>query len=96
MKRGLGNGLGVLLIAASAIGVYNVVSDNGEVERLATEVACGGGHGKPAEVGCTAQKTEIERTPLAQTFKFSTAKRQVTVRCARSAVLVGDYACELR
>jgi hypothetical protein len=38
----------------------------------------------------------MERTPLAQTFDFATAKRLVTVRCARSAILVGDYSCELR
>jgi hypothetical protein len=46
---------------------------------------------------CHPQKTEMERTPLAQTFRFATAKKPlVTVRCARGAVLVGDYTCELR
>jgi hypothetical protein len=45
---------------------------------------------------CRAQKTRMERTPLAQTFDFATAQRQITVRCARSAILVGDYSCELR
>jgi hypothetical protein len=45
---------------------------------------------------CRAQKTRMERTPLAQTFDFATAKRQITVRCARSAILLGDYSCELR
>jgi hypothetical protein len=38
----------------------------------------------------------MERTPIAQTFEFATGKKQVTVRCARAAVLVGDYACEAR
>jgi hypothetical protein len=88
--------LGVLLIVASAAGVYNVVSDNTEVEHLAEEVACGGGVGKAAQLGCTAKKTMMERTPVAQTFDFATPKKQVTVRCTRSAFLVGDYACELR
>jgi hypothetical protein len=96
MRRLLGNGFGLLLILASAIGVYNVVADNGEVEKLAIETACGGGKGRTSELGCTAQKTMMERTPLAQTFTFATTKRQVTVRCARAAVLVGEYACELR
>jgi hypothetical protein len=97
MKRWFGNGMGVLLILASAIGVYNVISDNAEVERLAAEVACGGGGGgKASQPGCSAKKTMMERTPIAQTFEFATAKRQVTVRCARSALLVGEYACELR
>ena len=38
----------------------------------------------------------MERTPIAQTFDFATSKRTVTVRCVRSAFLVGDYGCELR
>ena len=96
MRRPLSNILGLLLIVASAIGVYNVVSDNGEVERLAQEAACGGGVGKAAQLGCTARKTMMERTPFAQTFEFATPSKQVTVRCSRSAVLVGDYACERR
>jgi hypothetical protein len=87
------------LIVASAIGVYNVLSDNAEVERLAQEVACGGGVGKAAQLGCTAQKTMMERTPVGQTFDFATNNKKqpsVTVRCRRSALLVGEYACELR
>jgi hypothetical protein len=96
MKRWLGNGLGILLAVASAIGVYNVVSDNTEVERLAQEAACGGGPGKAAQLGCAARKTMMERTPIAQTFEFDTTKKHVTVRCSRSFLLVGEYACELR
>jgi hypothetical protein len=96
MRRWLGNSLGILLAVASVIGVYNVISDNGEVERLAQEAACGGGPGKAAQVGCAARKTMMERTPIAQTFEFATTKRQVTVRCARSALLVGDYSCEVK
>ena len=96
MKRRLGNAVGLLLIVASLVGVYNVVADNADVEKLAEEAACGGGPGKAAVPGCTARKTMIERTPLAQTFEFATAKKSVTVRCARSAVLVGEYACAVR
>ncbi len=51
---------------------------------------------KPADAACRAQKTRMERTPIAQTFDFATTKRTVTVRCVRSAFLVGDYGCELR
>ncbi len=50
----------------------------------------------PADAACHPQKTRMERTPLAQTFDFATAKRTVTVRCARAAILAGDYTCELR
>ncbi len=102
MRRWLQNSVGVLLIAASALGVYNVASDNADVERLAKEAACGGGVGKPAQLGCTAQKSQMIRTPWAQTFEFATsgpaAKKSasVTVRCMRSAILLGDYGCELR
>ncbi len=96
MRRTLQSLLGLFLIAASVLGAYNVLADTPEVERLATEAACAGAARKPADGPCNAQKTMMERTPLSQTFTFATPKRSVTVRCARSAVLVGDYACELR
>ncbi len=96
MRRWLQSGVGLLLMAASAIGVYNVLSDNADVERMAQEAACGGGVGKAPQASCAARKTMMERTPIAQTFEFATGKKQVTVRCARAAVLVGDYACEAR
>ena len=50
----------------------------------------------PDPQGCRAQKTRMERTPLAQTFDFATPGHPITVRCSRSAILVGDYSCELR
>ena len=102
MRRWLNSSLGFLLIVASALGVYNVASDNADVERLAKEAACGGGPGKNAQLGCTAQKSQMVRTPWAQTFDFATTmvptkkSSSVTVRCMRSAILVGEYGCELR
>ena len=102
MRRWLSSSFGVLLIVASAVGVYNVASDNGDVERLAQETACGGGVGKAAQLGCTALKSKMVRTPWEQTFDFATStasskkSSSVTVRCVRSAVLVGDYSCEMR
>jgi hypothetical protein len=96
MKRWLRSGAGVLLMVASAVGVYNVVSDNAEVERLAEATACGGGEGKTPQAGCVAKKTMMERNAIAQTFEFSTGKRQVSVRCARAAIFLGAYACEVR
>ncbi|APR76495.1 Hypothetical protein A7982_01842 [Minicystis rosea] len=91
MKRTLQSGLFLVCVLASAAGMYNVMSDNIEVERLAQQVACG-----DEGAACKAQKTFMERSPLGQTFDFSTTKRKVSVRCTRAFVLVGDYACALR
>lgn len=102
MRRWMSSSLGFLLIVASVVGVYNVASDNADVERLAQEAACGGGTGKPAQLGCTAQKTKMVRTPWEQSFDFATSvpatkkSATVSVRCMRSAVLVGTYSCEAR
>lgn len=90
MKRALQSGGFLLCVAASGLGIYNVMSDNADVERLAQQAACGD------QTPCRAQKTSVERTPIAQTFEFVTAKRKVTIRCARSFILAGDYACAER
>jgi hypothetical protein len=81
----------LLCVVVSGLGVYNVVSDNADVEHMAEGVACGGGD----LAACKAQKTMMERTPFSQTFVFVTTKRTVSVRCARAFLLVGDYACAL-
>ena len=99
--------MGFFLIVASVLGAYNVLSDNAEVEHLAQQVVCDAVNAPPrlganpprgsaAPAVCSASKTMIERNPIAQTFEFATVKRQVRVRCMRSFVLVGDYACEVR
>jgi len=85
MKRSLQS------VLASAAGLYNVMADNADVERLAVPAACG--DEGPA---CKAQKTFMERTPIRQAFDFTTPKRKVSVGCTRAFVLVGDYACTLR
>jgi hypothetical protein len=71
--------------------IYNVVSDNHDVETMAKAVACGS-----EGAACRPQTTRIERSPIAQSFSIVTAKRSVDVRCVRSLILVGDYACALR
>jgi hypothetical protein len=98
-------GATVLCLAATAAAAYNVYGDNGEVEKAAESVACG----EAGAVACRAQMTRMDRSPFWQTFEFATSKRaagplvvqnvttlNVTVRCTRSAILVGDYACALR
>lgn len=83
---------GLLCVVVSAAGLYNVLSDNIEVERAAKALACGGKDDK----GCNAQTTRIERNPIAQSFEIVTSKKKVDVRCMRAYVFAGDYACELR
>jgi hypothetical protein len=81
----------ILCVAFSVAALYNVMSDNAEVERMAAAVACG-------EQGpnCRAQMTRMERTPFGQTFEMVTPKRTVDIVCRRAYVMVGDYACKLR
>ena len=102
MKRFVQLAIFALCVAFSVSAVYNVVSDNADVERRAALVACGedGSETAPeprrASAGCRAQMTRLERTPFGQTFEFVTAKRTVDVRCARAFVLAGEYSCKLR
>ena len=81
----------VLCVAFCAAAVFNVFSDNAEVERSAAAVACG-------EQGpnCRAQMTRMERTPFGQTFQMHTPKRTVDVVCRRAYLMVGAYHCALR
>jgi hypothetical protein len=90
MKRAGQNLLFLLCVVFTITAAYNVMSDNAEVEGMASTVACGN-EGQ----SCRPQKTRMERTPFAQTFEFVTTKRKVEVRCVRAFVLLGEYACTL-
>lgn len=81
----------VACVVFSVAGLYNVMSDNIEVIRMAENVACGT-EGKT----CNPQMTRMERNPIAQSFEIVTAKKKVDVRCMRAFVFAGDYRCELR
>jgi len=91
-------GLSFFCVAGSIAAIYNVVADNGDVEKMAEGAACGQtpGGAQAAPPACRPQMTRMERSPFAQSFEFATTKGTVAVRCARSAVLVGDYSCTLR
>jgi hypothetical protein len=93
MRRGIQSAIFVACVLFSVAGAYNVMSDNADVESLAQATACGDG-----KAACKAQKTFMERTPLAQTFEFATgaAGKKVSVRCARAFVLAGEYTCATR
>jgi len=91
MRRGIQSAVFLACVLFSVAGAYNVMSDNAEVESLAQATACGDGK------ACKAQKTFMERTPLAQTFDFATGSgKKVSVRCARAFVLAGEYTCATR
>ncbi len=81
--------LACVLFSVSA--AYNVLSDNAEVQGMASSVAC-----RDQGANCRAQMTRMERTPIAQTFELATQKRKVEIRCAREFLLVGEYICALR
>jgi hypothetical protein len=99
MKRWIQNGVFLACVLFSVAGAYNVMSDNAEVEKLAQELACRSDapapKGKP-DAPCRAQKTSMERNPIAQTFEFATSRETARVRCTRAFFMVGDYACERR
>jgi len=84
----------IVLLAATALGLINVYGDSTEVVALAQKVAC---HGTP----CPIRTTRIERTPFAHEYDLAATiingkqsdTVSVTVRCARTYVLVGDWNC---
>ena len=82
----------LLCLAATAAAAYNVYGDNGEVEKAAKRTACG-----DTSADCRPETTRTDRSPFAQTFEFVISKRNlpITVRCTRSAILIGDYTCAL-
>lgn len=91
MKRALQLLVFLACVVVSAGALWNVMSDDYEVEKMASTIACGDEGAK-----CNAQKTVDERTPLARTFTFVTTKRKVDVRCAREYIFAGSYSCKLR
>ena len=90
MKRFASAAFLILCIGVSIACAINVFADNTGLVTQAGELACKGlACAKPAAL------TRVDRTPIAQTFTFAAGKAGtgVTVRCARAAILVGEYAC---
>ena len=71
-------------VVVSVAGMVNVFSDNADIVAKAKELGCP----RPA---CTL--TRMERNPFAQTFEFQSTVGTIGVKCARSSVFFGDYAC---
>jgi hypothetical protein len=84
--RSVANGaVSVVCLGLAALSVRNVYGDSAEVEGLARQ------QGSCPEGVC--QLSRVERTPFSQTFEFRRQGATVTMRCARSAVLLGPYDC---
>jgi hypothetical protein len=90
-----GRVISILLLIGTAIGLYNVYSDNADVKALAEKTACG-------ERACAAKLTRESRTPLGQSFTYQTRlvragtidrSASVDVDCQRAFYLVGEYRC---
>lgn len=85
MNKPIRTSIHVLIGVVSVLGLINVYSDNADVEAQARKLAC------PT---CESTLTRMERTPLGQTFHLQIdASNGVIVRCEKSAVFFGDYAC---
>jgi hypothetical protein len=83
--------LSFIIIAAVIAGVVNVYADAGPIERMARARVCER-HSPP----CRERLGRVMRTPFFHEMEFTDGGKPVTVRCSRSAVLVGDYACALK
>ena len=79
----------IVLLGATALGLYNVFADNSEVRRQAESMACG----KP---GCGVRLTRESRNPIAQSFTYQVDDKQrtATVNCSLSLLLFGEWRCE--
>lgn len=95
MNRRVLRGFLLLVMILVTVGaVSNVFLDNTEVRLLAEKTACGQTNDPPG----TCAMTQMERTPIAQTFELVAKTKKldgVTVHasCMRSAILFGAYSC---
>jgi hypothetical protein len=73
------------LIGASIAGLYNTMSDDTELRRQASAVACGDTEAR--------DPTQGGRYPVFQRYVFQCKTSSVQVSCWRAAVLIGPYTC---
>jgi len=87
--------LSILLLTGTALGLYNVYSDNTDVRAMAERAAC-------ADSPCAAKIMRESRSPLSQSFTFQTRLEEprkptreasVDVECRRAMYLFGEYRC---
>jgi hypothetical protein len=82
---------GLIILAIVIAGVTNVYADAGPIERLARARVCER-HAPP----CKERLGRVMRTPFFHDLDFTESGRSVTVRCSRSFVFFGDYACAVK
>ena len=75
----------VIIVGSSVCGLYNVMSDDTELQQRASRVACG-------EEEVTAP-WRAGRYPVWQSYGFRCRSGSVDVTCTRSLYLVGSYSC---
>jgi len=83
--------IGLVIIAIVIAGLVNVYADAGPIERMARGRVCER-HGAP----CRERLGRVMRTPFFHELEFTDGGKRVTVRCRRSFIFVGDYACALK
>jgi hypothetical protein len=81
--------LPVLFIGLTALGLLNTYGDSTNVQKLASDTACG-------TPPCEVRMTEFSRSPLSHEYSFQVGKHgdMVQVTCARAFIFLGDYACK--
>jgi|LNFM01.1.fsa_nt_gb hypothetical protein len=78
----------VVILGASGLGLYNIVSDMAPVLKLARiALAC------PSEQAC--QLSRYDRRPWEQRFEIFLNRRGKVVRCSPQYLLVGAYQCRV-
>ncbi|HXT99629.1 MAG TPA: hypothetical protein VN903_01465 [Polyangia bacterium] len=80
-----------VIIAIVIAGVVNVYADAGPIERMARARVCER-HSGP----CRERLGRVLRTPFFHELDFTEGGRSVTVRCSRSFIFFGDYACSVK
>jgi hypothetical protein len=83
--------LGIVCLTAAVLGAYNFFTMGAQAEAAARTAACTGRTGR-----CAPAMTRLERTAFYQDVQFRIAGDTVTVRCARTAYLVGELRCAVR
>lgn len=80
--------LTLLLVGASAVGLYNVFGVREEILALASQSACEG-----QAPDCKAQLLFLDITPFSHTYRLSTPKGTSLVTCKRPLIFAGSFAC---
>jgi len=91
MKINVPRIISFIIIALVIAGIVNVYADAGPIEQMARARACER-HGPP----CRERRGRVLRTPFFHDMDFTDGGKTVTVRCSRSFVFFGDYACAVR